>query len=94
MTTINNLTAIFRKALLVILFATSISTISYSQPANAQEEVELDEYGIEMLPDDPDPQNVPLDGGVTLILAAAGAAGAKKLKDAKAKKKQAEENNI
>ena len=47
----------------------------------------MDEYGIEMLPDDPDPAPVPLDGGVSLIFAAAGAAGVKKLKDARKKRK-------
>ena len=40
----------------------------------------------ELLPEDPDPLNVPLDGGVSIILAAAGVAGAQKLKERRNKK--------
>ena len=91
MTTNNNLTAILRKALLMILFITA-TTFTYSQQyvtgsidANPLSDDNEDVYE-ELLPEDPDPLNVPLDGGVSIILAAAGIAGAKKLKERRNKK--------
>ena len=83
MTTINNIKSSIKVLFFVILLiGATANTYSQTQnvPQNQVDDVEPEEL---LPPEDPDPLNVPFDGGASLLIAAGAAYGAKKYRERK-----------
>lgn len=89
MTTINNISKylkIFIFALLLI--GATVNTYSQTQNQNVpQNEIDYSEEEELLPPEDPDPLNVPFDGGASILIASGLAYGAKKYRERKQRNK-------
>lgn len=91
MTTINNIKSTLKVLFFVFLLIGATSN-TYSQyqnataPSQVDNQVEDNMEEVESLPDDPDPLNVPFDGGASILIAAGAAYGAKKYREKHLKK--------
>ena len=73
--------------LMVTVFTTVATAPVYSQSQQIQDDDELEVEDDMGLPDDPDPVDTPIDGGLTLLLAAGAGYGVKKYRDGRKKNK-------
>ena len=88
MTTINNIKSSIKVLFFVILLiGATANTYSQTQnvPQNQVDDMEPEEL---LPPEDPDPLNVPFDGGASILIASGLAYGAKKYRERKSRKSE------
>ncbi len=89
MTTIHNIKSSIKVLFFVmLLIGATVNTYSQTQNQNLpQNEIDYSDEDELLPPDDPDPLNVPFDGGASILIASGLAYGAKKYRDRKRSKK-------